>query len=100
MVATFFGGPLLPNQCRENHVGVHQPRHGTIFFPSHLLTSPFFSLSLLVGTQIRGHMAGPSPPSPLRFVPCIFFIARRFQLFLPSLTPVELCLPTLRALSS
>ena len=39
------------------------------------------------------------PPYPLRFVPCIF-IARRFQLFLPSSTRVELCLPTLGALSS
>ena len=40
-----------------------------------------------------------SPHSPLRFVPCIS-IARRFQLFLPSSTRVELCLPTLGALSS
>ena len=50
-------------------------------------------------TQIRDHIAGSSPPSPLRFVPCTF-IARRFQLFLPLSTPVELCLPKLRALSS
>ena len=42
------------------------------FSPSHLLSTPFFSLSLLVITQIRGHMAGSSPPSPLWFVPCIF----------------------------
>ena len=49
-----------------------------------------FSLSLLVVSQIRGPMAGSSPPSPLRFVPCIF-IARRFQLFLLSSTCVELC---------
>ena len=42
------------------------------FFPSHLLSSLFFSLSLLVVTQIRGHIAGSSPPSRLRFVPCIF----------------------------
>ena len=39
------------------------------------------------------------PPCPLRFVPRIF-IARRFQLFLPSSTRVELCLPTLGAVSS
>ena len=37
---------------------------------------------------------GRLPPSPLRFVPCIF-IARRCQLFLPSSTRVEWCLPTL-----
>ena len=42
------------------------------YFPCHLLSSPFCSLSLLVVTQIRGHMAGSSPPSPLWFVPCIF----------------------------
>ena len=54
---------------------------------------PSFSLSLLVVTQIRGHIADASPPSPLGFVPCIF-IARRFQLFLPSSTRVQLCLPT------
>ena len=33
-------------------------------FPSHLLSSPFYSLSLLVETQIRGHMARSSPPLP------------------------------------
>ena len=66
------------------------------FFPSHRLSRRFFSLSFLVVTQIRGHIAGSSPPSPLRLI----FIARRFQLFLPSSTRVELCLPTLRALSS
>ena len=74
------------------------------FSTSHLLSAPsapFFALSLLliVETQIRSHIAGSSPPSPLRFVRCIF-IARRFQLFLPSSTRVELCLPTLRTLSS
>ena len=40
----------------------------------------FFALSfslflIIVVTQIRGHIliAGSSPPSPLQFVPCIFF---------------------------
>ena len=45
---------------------------------------------------MRGHIARPYP---LRFVPCVF-IARRFQLFLPSSTRVELFSPTLGALSS
>ena len=36
----------------------------TLFPPSHLLSSPFFFLSLLVVTQIRGHLAGSSPPLP------------------------------------
>ena len=34
------------------------------FSPFHLLSSPFFSLSLLVVTQIRGHTTGASPPLP------------------------------------
>ena len=38
------------------------------FLPSHLLFAPFLSLSIPVVTQLRGHIAGPSPPSPLRFV--------------------------------
>ena len=36
----------------------------SFFFPSHLLSSPFYSLSLLVVTQIRGPIAGSSPPLP------------------------------------
>ena len=59
----------------------------------------FACLSLLVVTQIWGHIAGSPPPSPLRFVPCIF-VARGRQPFLPSSTRVELRLPTLGALSS
>ena len=41
-------------------------------------------LSLPVVTQIRGHIlvAGSTPPSPLRFVPCSF-VARRPLHFLP-----------------
>ena len=55
-------------------------RFFSFFFSSHLLSSPFFSLSLLVVKQIRGHIAGPSPPSPPRFVPGIFN-ARKVQFF-------------------
>ena len=33
-------------------------------FPSLLLSSPFYSFPLLVATQIRGHVAGSSPPLP------------------------------------
>ena len=68
------------------------------FFSSHLFSSPFFSLTLLVVTQIQVHIAGSPPPSPLRFAPCTF-IAIIFQPFLPSLTRVELCLPKLGVLS-
>ena len=41
-------------------------------YPFHLLPSSFFSLSLLVVAQIRGHIQQALlPPSPLRFVPSI-----------------------------
>ena len=55
----------------------------------------FISPSGVVVTQIQGHIliAGSSPTSPLPFVPCIF-VARRFQLFLPSSTCIELYLPS------
>ena len=55
---------------------------------------------VIVVTQIRGHVAGPSPPLPtLRFVvPCIF-IAGRLEPFLPSSTRVELRPSPLDALS-
>ena len=59
--------------------------------------------SLLVVTQIRGHIAGSSPPSPPRLVPFTFFslfLAGRLLPFLPSSTRVELRLPTLYALSA
>ena len=68
-----------------------------IFCSSHLLCSPFVSLSVLVSCQIRGPIEGPSsiPPS----VPDIF-IAGRFKMFIPSSTRVEMWLPTLGGVSS
>ena len=42
-----------------------------LFFPSHLLSSHFCLSSSIVVTQIRGHKAGSSPPSPLRYVPSL-----------------------------
>ena len=92
-------GELLYRCTTDTSVRSLQPYFLFFFFSSHLLSSPFFSLSLLVVTQIRGHIAGSSPSSPLRFVPFIF-IARRLQPFFPSSTRVELRLPTLDALSS
>ena len=38
------------------------------FFPILFIIFRLFSLSLLVITQLRGHIAGSSPPSPLRTV--------------------------------
>ena len=72
----------------------------TFIFSCRLLSSPiFFSLPLRRNSDPGLHSRLFSPPEPLRFVPCIV-IARRFQLFLPSSTRVELCLPTLGALSN
>ena len=72
-----------------------------------ILTVPFIIFALLFSLPpINSRNSDPgshsrlfSPPYLLRFVPCIF-IARKFQLFLPSSTRVELCLPTLGGLSS
>ena len=59
------------------------------FFPSHWLSSPFFFLP-----PINSRNSDPGSHSrlffPLHTVARIF-IARRFQLFLPSSTCVELC---------
>lgn len=57
--------------------------------PSHVLSSPCFSLSILVVTEIRDQVAGFPPPSPLRFVPCLV-IAGSPQPFLSSSTSAEL----------
>ena len=62
---------------RGAKAGASPPRRNppcTYIFPSRLLSSPFFSLSLLVVTQIRGRMVGSSL-SPLRFVPCLAFLS-------------------------
>ena len=62
-----------------------------ILFSFHSICYPrlSFSLSLLVVTQIRGHLAGSSPP-PVRSVPYVFsredFIR---SIFLPSSTRVD-----------
>ena len=69
-----------------------------IFFPIYYLR-PSFSLSLLVVTQIRCHIAGSSPPPP-HYGSCLaFFVSILFQLFLPSSTCVELWLPRVGVLS-
>ena len=71
-----------------------------VFFLSHSLSSPFYSLPPSRNSDPGSHsrLFFPHPP---RYGSCLaFFIAIRFQLFLPSSTRVELCLPTLGALSS
>ena len=54
-----------------------------LVFSSHLLSSAFYSLSLLVVTQIRGHIAGSSPPLPTT-VRALHFLSREdFSSFFP-----------------
>ena len=66
------------------------------FCPSHLLSSPVCSLPPSHNSDPGSHSRLSSPPSPQRFVPCIFIASWKFQLFLPSSTRrVELCLSTL-----
>ena len=60
-------------------IGVYMYIYNICFFPSRLLSSPFCSLSLLliliVVTQIRGHIAGSSPPLPTT-VRALHFLSR------------------------
>ena len=65
------------------------------FFPSHLLSSPFYSLPPSRNSDPGSHSRLFSPPTHYGSYLASFF-ARRFQLFLPSSTRVELCLPRAR----
>ena len=73
-----------------------------LFSSYHLFTTLApLSRSLPVATQIRGHIAGAPPPSPLWHVPSFLSREEVIIFFLPSSTRVELYLPTLLgALSS
>ena len=67
------------------------------FHPIYYLR-PSFSLPPSGNSDRGSHSRLFSPPT--HYGSCLaFFIARRFQLFLPSSTRVELCLPTLGALN-
>ena len=44
-----------------------------VFFHPFYDLRPSFSLSLLVVTQIRGHIAGPSPPVPTKVCALYFY---------------------------
>ena len=68
----------------------------TFFHPIHYLRPSI--ISLLVVTQIQGHIAGFSSPLPTK-VRALHFSREKISA-LPSSTRVELCLLTLGALSS
>lgn len=88
--------PLLWIVCHNFWwiTGRHGTRYVLLFFSlSHLLilSSPFLLLlppisintvlTFIIVTQIRGSIAGSSPPSPLRHVPCIFISRQEFSPF-------------------
>ena len=77
-------------------LSVERPGTNQPFFshPIHHIRPSF--LSLLVVTQIRGYIAGSSPPLPTT-VRALHFYREKISV-LPSSTRVELCLPTLGAL--
>ena len=69
------------------------------FFPSHLLSTPFYSPSLLVVTQIRGHIAGSSPPL-LTTVRALHFYREKISAISSLVDSRRIVLSTLGALSS
>ena len=75
------------------------------YFFSHpiyfVLSSPFYSLSLLVETQNRGHIAGSLSPLPTT-VPAFHFYREDISALSCLVDPasIELCLRTVGALSS
>ena len=77
--------------------------HGVVdlrrYVLSHVLSSLSFSLSPLVVTQIRGQMAGFSPP--YHYSSCLAFFCEKdcIHLFHPSSTRVELGIYQREALS-
>ena len=87
---TFCVCPPAPN---GDDLGITPPPLFFFFIPFIILA--LLSRSLPVVTQIRGHIPGPPPPSPLRYNNAFVFIARRILHFLPSSTRVELCVRTL-----
>lgn len=86
-----------PRLCTTNRIccctRVNQPgqlqAHQQHFFFAHPSNMFAFSLSPspLFVTQTRRQVAGPSPPSPRRYVPSL--LSREFQLFLSSWIRIE-----------
>ena len=65
--------PSTTTSCRssvnlKSRRGQHRYRRAFLF-PSHQSSWSYFSSSLHFVTQIRGHVADTSPPSPLRCMP-------------------------------
>ena len=72
VLGRFFQADLSPKQGGVHTRKIKSQRLYRLFFFHAIYYLRSFSLSFLVVTQIGGHIAGSSPPFPLRFVPCIF----------------------------
>ena len=68
-----------------------RPAFCFVFCIQFIILALLLSCSLPVVNQIRGHIAGLFPPSPLRYVPS-FSSREYFSIFLPSSTRVQLYL--------
>ena len=79
---------FLSHHCARR--GVSRPP----VYPSYLLSSPFYSLSPSRNSDPGSHSRLFFPPTHYGSCLAFFFIARRFQLFLPSSTRVEWCFLT------
>ena len=72
----------IPKKDRDAVCGSNNIPLQHFFFPIPLIILAPLSRSLPVVTQIRGHIAGPPPPSPLRHVPS-FLSREEFSIFFP-----------------
>ena len=80
LIQNILGSSSAQEPVRQKSVIIVLP----YFFPSHLLSAPFYSLSLLVVTQIRGHIAGSlSPPLPHYGLSLTLFSREYFSCFCP-----------------
>ena len=69
-----------------------------------LLSIPFNIRALLsrflpVATQTRGHVAGPPPPSPLRYMPSFFLSREELSIFVPRRLASNCAYPRSKVLS-
>ena len=83
---TKLAGKISPPPCATYYIYIYMYFEvGTASSPSHLLSSPFFPLSLLVVTQIRGHIltAGSSPSLPTTVRASQFLSREDFSSFFP-----------------
>ena len=69
---------LIPSVVKKTHTKYFFSLCFCLYYICPTLSLSDFSSSRPFVTQVRGHIVGSFPSSPLRFVPCIF-IARRLK---------------------